>query len=94
MGMSGGFFENVAWVRLGQARSELPDGGSLTVGRRSTCDIRVGAATPGPENLGVSRQAATLTYGNDRPWVGNHRPPGRCSSGLRREWCTCFGAGT
>lgn len=58
-------------VRYGQLRWSLGDGGSLSVGRQSGCDIRVGSASPGPEDLGVSRRAATLSYAQGRVWIRN-----------------------
>ncbi len=61
----------VAVVSFGARRWTLADGQPLSVGRRSNCDIRVGAAEPGPEDLGVSRRAATVICAQGRTWVGN-----------------------
>ena len=58
-------------VRYGKLRWSLADGRSLSVGRQSGCDIRVGSPSPGPEDLGVSRRAATLTYAQGRVWIRN-----------------------
>jgi len=63
--------DNVAVVTLGPRRWPLSDAQALIVGRQSTCEVRIGAAAPGPEDLGISRRAATLTYANDRLWVRN-----------------------
>jgi hypothetical protein len=56
-------YENQRWV--------LADGESLTIGRQSTRDIRIGGVDPGPQDLGVSRHAATISYTQGRLWVRN-----------------------
>jgi hypothetical protein len=65
-------------VRPGSARVSHQDHGwtvgegeSLSVGRQSTSDIRIGSPDPGPEDLGVSRRAATLSYAQGRIWIRN-----------------------
>jgi len=55
-----------AIVAAGEQRRDLHDGASLTVGRRSSCDIWIGHASQGPEDDGVSRHAATITSVSDR----------------------------
>jgi len=49
----------------------LTDGSFLRVGRSAECDVLIGAALPGPEDLGVSRRAATISYVQGRIWVRN-----------------------
>jgi hypothetical protein len=50
----------------------LRDGESLSFGRQSTCELLIGAPeTPGPEDLGVSRQAGTLICAGGSIWVRN-----------------------
>lgn len=58
-------------MAFGQSRWRLSDGESVFVGRGASCDIRIGAPDPGPEDLGVSRRAATLTYAAGQLWVRN-----------------------
>ena len=60
-----------ALVALGQSRWKLSDGESLLVGRGASCDARIGAPDPGPEDLGVSRRAAMLTFAAGQLWVRN-----------------------
>lgn len=58
-------------VRFGVRQWSLAEGESLVTGRQSTCDVIFGAAEPGPEDLGVSRRAATLSYAQGRLWIRN-----------------------
>ena len=58
-------------VALSPSRWKLSDGESLLVGRGTSCDVRIGAPVPGPEDLGVSRRAATLTFAAGQLWVRN-----------------------
>jgi hypothetical protein len=60
-----------AIVTLGGRRWDLPEGRSLRIGRQSTCDVKIGAADPGPEDLGVSRLAATVSHAQGRVWIRN-----------------------
>ena len=60
-----------AVVRFLGQRWILSDGDTVSVGRQSTCDIRVGSTEPGPEDLGVSRRAASLIHAGGRIWVRN-----------------------
>jgi hypothetical protein len=56
-------YDNQRWV--------LTDGQSLSIGRQSTSDICIGGVDPGPQDLGVSRRAATISYTQGRLWVRN-----------------------
>jgi hypothetical protein len=60
-----------AVVTLRDSKWVLDDGQSLTVGRSTRCDVCIGASPPGPEDLGVSRRAATISYAQGRVWVRN-----------------------
>ncbi len=56
----------------GQQVVELAEGGELRVGRSSTSHVQVGCGGPdGPEDLGVSRTAATVSVHDGRLWVRN-----------------------
>lgn len=63
----------VARVAHGGRVLEVRDGDEIRLGRSSSCDLRVGAeGTDGtPEDLGVSRSAATLSLRDARVWVRN-----------------------
>ena len=52
---------------------ELRDGDDMRLGRSTACDVQVGVpdADGTPEDLGVSRQAATVTLREGRVWVRN-----------------------
>jgi hypothetical protein len=52
---------------------EVGEGSEIRLGRGSTSDVVVGAAEPdsGPEDLGVSRAAATVSVRDGRLWVRN-----------------------
>jgi hypothetical protein len=59
-------------VHFGGGRWVLRDGDALTLGRESSCALRLGAPdAPGPEDLGVSRRAGTLIYAQGIVWVRN-----------------------
>lgn len=61
-----------AMASFGESQWPLAAGASLSVGRYSGNDLRVGSADcPGPEDLGVSRRAATLSYARGRIWIRN-----------------------
>lgn len=49
----------------------LDDGQSVSIGRQSSCDIRIGGALPGPQDLGVSRRAGTVSHAQGRMWIRN-----------------------
>jgi len=66
-----GYHVSKATVGFGPRSWTLEDGHSLVIGRQSTCDVRVGGPDPGPEDLGVSRLAATLSVAQGRTWVRN-----------------------
>jgi hypothetical protein len=65
--------EQVARITHGGRTLEVHEPGEIHVGRGSTCDVVVGAAgTDGsPEDLGVSRSAATVSVRDGRLWVRN-----------------------
>jgi hypothetical protein len=64
--------DSAAIVTYGDHEWVLRDGDSLSFGRQSTCEVRVGAPdAPGPEDLGVSRRAGTLTCAQGSIWVRN-----------------------
>lgn len=50
---------------------ELQEGASVRLGRSGTCDVQVGVPSDGPEDLGVSRTAATVSVRDGRLWVRN-----------------------
>lgn len=60
-----------AVVRYNGLQVRIEEGESVVVGRRSTCDVRVGSPEPGPEDLGISRRAATVSLAQGRMWVTN-----------------------
>ena len=60
-----------ALVSMGRHRWVLGDGESISIGRQSACDVRIGGSEPGPEDLGVSRRAATLSHAQGRIWIRN-----------------------
>lgn len=53
--------------------TEVRDGGEVRLGRSSSCEVQVGTpdADGTPEDLGVSRQAASVSYRDGRIWVRN-----------------------
>jgi hypothetical protein len=61
----------VALVLHEDERLSLAEGESLSVGRQSGCDLRIGSVDRGPEDLGVSRRAATISHAQGRLWVRN-----------------------
>ncbi len=62
----------VARIAHGEQVAELTEGGQLRLGRSSTNEVRVGCDGPeGPEDLGVSRTAATVSVRDGRLWVRN-----------------------
>lgn len=61
----------LALVTHGDRTVELREGESLRLGRSSTCELQVGAAAGEPEDLGVSRTAATVSVRDGRVWVRN-----------------------
>jgi hypothetical protein len=63
--------QGTALVTLQGSSWTLSDGDSVTVGRSTGCDVNIGSATRGPEDLGVSRRAATISYVQGRIWVRN-----------------------
>jgi len=65
------FKAEAALISYERLRWALAEGESLSVGRQSTCDIRVGSPDPGPEDLGVSRRATTLSHAQGRIWIRN-----------------------
>jgi len=64
-----------AQVSHGDQTVEVREGEDLSVGRGSACGLHVGAAVEGPdgspEDLGVSRTAATVSVRDGRLWVRN-----------------------
>ena len=60
-----------AFVTCGTVRLSLADGESLSIGRQSSCEIRIGSPDEGPEDLGVSRRAATISLAQGRIWIRN-----------------------
>ncbi len=52
---------------------EVRDGDEVRVGRSGSCDVQVGTETKDgtPEDLGVSRRAATVSVRDGRIWVRN-----------------------
>lgn len=61
-----------ATVSHGSATASIEEGERVRVGRSSVCDIQVGSgADGGPEDLGVSRTAATVSMQDGRLWVRN-----------------------
>ena len=70
-GAQGETRQSHALVALGPSRWKLSEGESVLVGRGASCDVRIGAPVPGPEDLGVSRRAATLTFAAGQLWVRN-----------------------
>ncbi len=60
-----------ASVSFREQRWEISEGQSLSIGRQSSCDVQVGARSPGPEDLGVSRRAATVSSALGRIWFRN-----------------------
>jgi len=69
--LDGPITSGVAVVSFGRQRWALADGDSISIGRQSSSDVRVGANEPGPEDLGISRRAATLSHAQGRIWVRN-----------------------
>jgi DNA-binding CsgD family transcriptional regulator len=65
------FKAGTALISYQKLRWALAEGESLSIGRRSTCDICIGSPDPGPEDLGVSRHAATLSHAQGRIWIRN-----------------------
>ncbi len=63
----------IARIAHGGRTLEVREGGEVRVGRGSTSDVVVGAAGPdgSPEDLGVSRSAATVSVREGRLWVRN-----------------------
>jgi hypothetical protein len=65
------FKPGTALVSYQKLRWTLSNGESVSVGRQSSCEIRVGSPELGPEDLGVSRRAATLSHAQGRMWIRN-----------------------
>jgi hypothetical protein len=63
----------VARIAHGGRTLEVREGGDIHLGRGSTSDVIVGAAGDdgSPEDLGVSRSAATVSVRDGRLWVRN-----------------------
>lgn len=61
----------IAEVVLAEQRQTIAEGKSVSVGRRSSSDLQVGNPAYGPEDLGVSRQAATISHAQGHIWVRN-----------------------
>jgi hypothetical protein len=49
----------------------LTEGQQVRLGRSSSSDLRIGAGNEDPEDLGVSRHAATVSVRDGRVWVRN-----------------------
>lgn len=60
-----------ATVTHGAQTVSIEDSGRVRVGRSSVCDLQVGHGEDGPEDLGVSRTAATISLQDGRLWVRN-----------------------
>lgn len=72
MGVEGPMVKHgTALVSMGRDRWVVGDGESISIGRQSSCEVRIGAGDPGPEDLGVSRRAATLSHAQGRIWIRN-----------------------
>lgn len=72
MGVEGPMVKHgTALVSMGRYRWALGDGESISIGRQSACDVRIGDGERGPEDLGVSRRAATLSHAQGRIWIRN-----------------------
>jgi len=64
--------DSAATVTYGDDEWVLRDGESLSFGRQSSCEVRIGApGTPHPEDRGVSRHAGTLISTRGSIWVRN-----------------------
>ncbi len=62
-----------ATVSHGDSQATIEEGQRVRIGRSTVCDVQVGSgADGGPEDLGVSRTAATVSMQDGRLWV----PPG------------------
>lgn len=61
-----------ARVTAGATSLEVGEGGAVRVGRAAASDLQVGGGDDGsPEDLGVSRAAATVSVRDGRVWVRN-----------------------
>ncbi len=60
-----------ASVSHGSNTVTIEDSGRVRIGRSSVCDLQVGNGDDGPEDLGVSRTAATVSLQDGRLWVRN-----------------------
>lgn len=61
-----------ATVSHGDTTVSIEEGERVRIGRSSVCDVQIGSeAGGGPEDLGVSRTAATVSMQDGRLWVRN-----------------------
>ena len=61
-----------ATVSHGGTQASIEEGQRVRIGRSSVCDVQVGVGGDGgPEDLGVSRTAATVSMQDGRLWVRN-----------------------
>jgi hypothetical protein len=61
-----------ATVSHGESQATIEEGQRVRIGRSTVCDVQVGSgADGGPEDLGVSRTAATVSMQDGRLWVRN-----------------------
>ena len=61
-----------ATVSHGDSQATIEEGQRVRIGRSTVCDVQVGSgADGGPEDLGVSRTAATVSMQDGRLWVRN-----------------------
>lgn len=61
-----------ATVSHGDAQASLEEGQRVRLGRSAVCDLQVGVGgDSGPEDLGVSRTAATISMQDGRLWIRN-----------------------
>jgi hypothetical protein len=52
-------------------QEEIAEGQTLSIGRDARCDVCIGGESDGPEDLGISRRAISVTYAQGRVWVTN-----------------------
>lgn len=61
-----------ATVIHGDAQASIEEGQRVRIGRSTVCDLQVGVGgDSGPEDLGVSRTAATVSMQDGRLWIRN-----------------------
>ena len=61
-----------ATVSHGDTQATIEEGQRVRIGRSSVCDVQVGmGGDSGPEDLGVSRTAATVSMQDSRLWIRN-----------------------